>query len=213
MLRALDHQNIIKIQDADINVQIQDGGASSTRHVACIATELATKGDFFNYLSKGALPVPVMKHYASQLIQATHYMHAMGFCHRDLKVENILVDESYTLKIADFGLSCTTSGSKGTGFSSRLVGTVCYMAPELLLKRPYQPQVVDMFSLGVIFFMMYTGNAPFERADYKDPLYKLIALNEQSTFFKYHQAQLPRGRKFSAEFKDLMSMMLALQPF
>jgi len=173
---------------------------------------LAAKGDFFNYLTKGGLPVPIMKHYATQLIQATHYMHAMGFAHRDLKVENILVDGDYNLKVADFGLSCNISGTTGNGFSNRFVGTVCYMAPEQLLRRQYQPQVVDTFALGVIFFMMYTGNAPFERADFKDPLYRLIALNEQSTFFKYH-LEGKDERFFTPEFKDLISQMLALQPF
>ena len=121
-----------------------------------------------------------------KLMRGLQYLHGKGFAHRDIKLENILVDVNYNLKICDFGLACPIEGSTGDGFSNRAVGTISYMAPELILGSKYQGIVADMFALGVVFFMMYAGQAPFQKADFDDPLFYLIALNKHETFFKYH---------------------------
>ena len=88
----------------------------------------------------------------------------MGFSHRDLKPANFLLDKDYDLKIVDFGFACSLSGSDGKGFNSSIVGTPGYMAPEILSHQPYQGQVVDLFALGVILFILYSGHPPFEMA-------------------------------------------------
>lgn len=137
-----------------------DSGKKSK--VSYIAAELCKKGELFDYLAnKGGFSIPVTKYYAKQLIHGIYYMHASGVAHRDLKCENILVDDQYDLKITDFGFACPISGDDDRGYCNDYVGSKQYMAPEIHMGVRYQPQTVDWFSFGVILFMMYSGRAPF----------------------------------------------------
>jgi BR serine/threonine kinase len=85
------------------------------------------------------------------------------------------------------------------------------MAPELLGNRPYQPQVVDWYAFGVILFMLGSGHAPFTKADLNDPHFFCIAKGDMKRFWLAHEQNMSEG--FSEEFKDLISSMLAYQPF
>ena len=181
--------------------------------VGYIATELLPKGELLSYLiGKGGLSMPVVKYYAKQLVDGITYMHRQGIAHRDLKLENVLLDADFNLKIADFGFACPIQGENGLGFSNRFVGTVQYMAPELLAGRTYQPQVADWFSFGVMLFMMCSGSAPFVKADLSDPHFACLARNDLNKFWKSHEQGRASGF-FPAEFKDLISHLLAYQPF
>lgn len=81
------------------------------------------------------------------------------------------------------------------------------MAPEILLKEPYQGHVVDLFALGIILFILYAGHPPFNMAHPNDSHYKLIATNRADLFWKYHSNRKPAGF-FSDSFKDLITNML-----
>ena len=86
------------------------------------------------------------------------------------------------------------------------------MAPEILSKVPYQGNVVDLFALGVILFIMKAGRPPFFEANVKtDPLYKLLADNRPENFWMAH-SQGKEARFFSQDFKDLITLMLHEQP-
>lgn len=131
-------------------------------------------------------------------------MHGQGIAHRDLKLENVLLDDNYNIKLADFGFACPIQGENGSGLSTRFVGTLQYMAPELMAGRPYQPQVVDWFALGVMLFMMYSGSAPFVKADLSDAFFNCIARNDLDRFWRAHEKAHEPGF-FTPEFKDLIS--------
>ena len=152
-----------------------------------------------------------MKFYAKQLLTGLHEMHKAGICHRDLKLENLVLDADFNLKIIDFGLACPIQGEEGSGFCQERVGTTNHMAPEILLGMRYQPVTADLFSLGVIFFALFNGVMPFSKADSEDKYYKLIALHKQNLFWAAHEAHY--GDTFSNEFKDLMNLMFAYQPY
>ena len=123
-------------------------------------------GELFSYIQEeGPFSEPLCRYYFKQLIKGIYYLHSKGFAHRDLKPQNILLDENYNLKIIDFGFICSLQGKGGTGFNTSRVGTPGYMAPELLSNKSYQGHVVDLFSLGVILFVMYVGRPPFSVAD------------------------------------------------
>ena len=118
--------------------------------------------------------MPIVRNYVDQIIQAVGAIHAAGVCHRDLKLENIVLDSTFGIKVIDFGISCSLSGNQNTGFCTKRekVGTLGYMAPELLLECKYQPNMADFFSLGVIIFILVTGHLPFEEATINDRHYK-----------------------------------------
>ena len=102
----LNHPNIIKVIEAKKSVIMTENDKKTK--VAFIAQELAPRGDFFNYLVKnGGLPTPIVLYYAKQLLMAVNHMHTKEVAHRDLKCENILLDNNFNLKVADFGLACS----------------------------------------------------------------------------------------------------------
>ena len=73
----------------------------------------------------------VCKTFFVQIIAALAFMHEQGIAHRDLKPQNCLLDQNFTIKIADFGFSCPLSGTTQEGFSTTRLGTPQYMAPEI----------------------------------------------------------------------------------
>ena len=93
------------------------------------------------------------------------YLHDIQICHRDLKLENILIDERNNLKLIDFGFSvCTPHDSKLKIFC----GTPSYMAPEIVLKKEYNGFATDVWSLGVILYLILAGNHPFKGASERE---------------------------------------------
>jgi len=182
--------------------------------VCALVGELAPNGSLFDVVSKsGAMKPELVRYYAMQIIQATHYIHCQGFVHRDLKPENLLLDERFNLKLADFGLADSIRGTHSSGLERKnFIGTLGYMAPEIHLRVPYQGQVVDLFAIGVIIFVMHAGRFPFKEATQKDAYYKYICRREFTKFWSLHEKNLPAGT-FSLEFKDLITNMLAFQPF
>lgn len=135
-------------------------------------------------------------------------MHLNNVCHRDLKPENILLDENYNLKIADFGFSAHLDGQDGTGFLKSSLGTEGYMAPEINEKKIYLGSSVDIFSAGIILFIMFTGHPPFHKAIDSDPYYKLIITDRNSTFWEAHSRNKEKNF-FSPDFINLMNSILA----
>ena len=112
---------------------------SNSTSTPCIVYEYAANGDLFSYLVKRErLPTPIAKFYALQLIRAVGVMHAAQVCHRDLKLDNLVLDSDYNLKIVDFGIACKLSGDHGSGFCRQAkCGTQGYMAPEVLADMKY----------------------------------------------------------------------------
>jgi carbon catabolite-derepressing protein kinase len=102
-----------------------------------------------------------------------------------LKPENILLNARYGLKIADFGLSAKKEGKYGLGIHYSQVGTRQYQAPEVLEKRSYKGESVDVFSMGVILFIMVTGTLPYiGEANIKDHLYQHIKTKSPEQFWE-----------------------------
>ncbi|KAF3613822.1 Serine/threonine-protein kinase SRK2A [Capsicum chinense] len=135
-------------------------------HLA-IVMEYAAGGELFERIcNAGRFSEDEARYFFQQLISGVHYCHNLQICHRDLKLENTLLDGSAAprLKICDFGYSKSSllhSRPKST------VGTPAYIAPEVLSRREYDGKLADVWSCGVTLYVMLVGAYPFE--DQEDP--------------------------------------------
>lgn len=101
-----------------------------------------------------------------QIVEGLHHLHSIGFVHRDIKPQNILLDRSGCVKIADFGFACEfLQGS----MMDTLCGSPMYMAPEILLQKKYDNKV-DVWSIGILSYELLTGKPPFTGINCQDLL-------------------------------------------
>lgn len=173
--------------------------------------EFVGGGELFDFVAEtGKFSEKVARTYFHQMMNGLHYMHQKGYAHRDIKPENLLLSHLFILKIADFGFSCLIKGKDGTGVLRTKLGTEGYMAPEIPNKK-YEGKSVDIFASGVILFIMYAGNPPFEKATPTDPYYKILKEKKYDIFWKAHSRKRPVGF-FSESFKDLFQRLVAFDP-
>lgn len=179
--------------------------------VAYMVLEFVEGGELFDFVSLGAFSEKICRFYFKQMLQVIHHAHKNGVAHRDLKPENIMLDKEFNVKIADFGFAAPTQGRDGSGFLNTRLGTVAYMSPELISAEPYQGHIADIFALGIILFIMYSGHPPFNSASPADTHYKLLVTNRADLFWKSHEKSHAAAGKvpfFSEDFKDLITNML-----
>ena len=155
ILKMSQHPNLIKMLDV----------FESIEHIY-IVMELLEGGDMFSYLEKRKFRVTEQR--ASRIIHSLaaglFYLHSYGIVHRDLKPENVLMvskTEDSDVKIVDFGLSKMVGPAQ---LSTEPFGTLSYVAPEVLLKKPYG-KAVDVWSLGVLAYLLMVGSLPFDHED------------------------------------------------
>ncbi|KAM3850294.1 testis-specific serine/threonine-protein kinase 2-like, partial [Diretmus argenteus] len=165
-----------------------------------IVLELCSDGDLMTYISrKGKLREDLGRCYFKQLAAAMKYLHNKGIVHRDLKCDNLLLDNVY-LKVSDFGLSRKVKyGAKCHVVvpSTTNCGTINYMAPEVIKKIPYDPKAADVWSMGVTLYVMLTGYLPF------NPLDERLLQRQME-----HRIAYPITLSVSPEVKDLILRML-----
>ncbi|KAG2064512.1 Pkinase-domain-containing protein [Suillus decipiens] len=128
-----------------------------------IVTELCCGGELFDYLAeKGRLSERESSIIFGQLALAVAYLHEKGIVHRDLKLENVLLDEHCRVKLGDFGF--TREYDRGV-YMETFCGTTGYAAPEVLQGKRYLGPEVDVWSMGVILYCLLTGTLPFDDDD------------------------------------------------
>jgi len=103
-----------------------------------------------------------------QLISAVSYCHGLGLAHRDIKLENIMMNSSENIKLIDFGLcDFVTDNNNRKRYCQDSVGSPAYIAPEILSGKPYDGQVADIWSCGVVLYALLFGRFPYSPAQYK----------------------------------------------
>jgi aurora kinase len=147
----VDHPNILKIY-----------GYFDDSEKVYLVLEYAHRGDLYSQIRRRNQMTPrVIATYVIQIAQALDYMHDLYIIHRDLKPENMLINHVGLIKIADFGWACHSKKDK----QDIIVGTVQYMAPEMLRGTGYTFSV-DTWSLGILFYEMLTSDVPFNGTDF-----------------------------------------------
>ncbi|KAG8499315.1 hypothetical protein CXB51_005875 [Gossypium anomalum] len=193
--RSLKHPNIVRFKEVLL----------TPTHLA-IVMEYAAGGELFERIcSAGRFSEDEARFFFQQLISGVSYCHSMQICHRDLKLENTLLDGSTAprVKICDFGYSKSSvlhSQPKST------VGTPAYIAPEVLSKKEYDGKIADVWSCGVTLFVMLVGAYPFE--DPNDPK------NFKNTIGRILSAHysIPDYVRASVECKHLLSRIFVANP-
>jgi serine/threonine protein kinase len=129
-----------------------------------LVQELAECGTLYEYLQKkGTLGMTEIKRIGYQLLSALQYLEERHVMHRDIKLENILLDKELNPKLSDFGWSVHSMNCLRKSFC----GTILYLSPEMVNKKAYSHRV-DIWSTGVLLFELASGNPPFYCADLED---------------------------------------------
>eukprot|EP00252_Welwitschia_mirabilis_P016457 TRINITY_DN362_c0_g1_i2.p1 TRINITY_DN362_c0_g1~~TRINITY_DN362_c0_g1_i2.p1 ORF type:complete len:438 (+),score=26.88 TRINITY_DN362_c0_g1_i2:446-1759(+) len=150
VMRLVRHPNIVHLHEVM---------ASKTK--IYFVMEYVKGGELFNRVSKGKVKEEDARKYFQQLISAVDFCHSRGVYHRDLKPENLLLDEDGNLKISDFGLSALQEHLHKDGLLHTTCGTPAYVAPEVITKKGYDGAKADIWSCGVILFVLMAGYLPF----------------------------------------------------
>ncbi|KAJ3738718.1 Pkinase-domain-containing protein [Lentinula detonsa] len=163
-----------------------------------IVTELCSGGELFDYLTeKGRLSEDETRFLFGQLCLAVAYLHEKGIVHRDLKLENVLLDERCRVKLGDFGF--TREFERGV-LMDTFCGTTGYASPEMLQGKKYLGAEVDIWSLGVILYVLLTGMLPFDDDD------------EQIMRDKVILGEFEDPEWLSEDARDLMKNILQKEP-
>ncbi|CAH9074808.1 unnamed protein product [Cuscuta europaea] len=154
VMRLVRHPNIILLYEV-----------MATKTKIYFVIELAKGGELFNKLAKGRLKEDVARKYFHQLLNAVDFCHSQGVYHRDLKPENLLLDEDGNMKVSDFGLSALAESKRQDGLLHTTCGTPAYVAPEVINMKGYDGAKSDIWSCGVILYVMLAGYLPFHESN------------------------------------------------
>ena len=173
--------------------------------------DYASKGETFDYLvsAQRGLIERHAKLFFKKILEGVRACHISGICHRDLKMQNILLDDGYNPKICDFGFATEIKGMDGSGKLTDYLGTLNYAAPEIFLHKPYNGLKADIFSLGVVLINLVTSKIGFIQANRKDKYYKLIIIRNYQAYWNKVRDQLG---EMSQELKNLYQKMICFDP-
>jgi serine/threonine protein kinase len=196
IMKMINHHHVVSVKDV-----------FATSAKIFIVLEFVGGGELFDKIAnEGKLPEEKARFYFKQLVEGLEHCHSNGICHRDLKPENLLLDTDGNLKISDFGFSTLNIGDADGdgGQRAELLHTTCgtpnYVAPEVLGKDGYDGKKADVWSIGVILYVLLAGYLPFDENT-------MAAL-----FSKIKSADYEFPDWFSPEARDLIATILVPDP-
>lgn len=189
VMKKVNHPNIVQLYEV-----------MATKTKIYFVMEFAKGGELFSKVAKGKLKEDMARKYFQQLIGAVDYCHSRGVYHRDLKPENLLLDENGDLKVSDFGLSALVESRRHDDLLHTVCGTPAYAAPEVLCRKGYDGAKADIWSCGVILFVLLAGYLPFHDSNLME-MYKKIG-----------KADYKCPNWFSHEARKLLSRILNPNP-
>eukprot|EP00826_Nyctotherus_ovalis_P013290 TRINITY_DN1356_c0_g2_i1.p1 TRINITY_DN1356_c0_g2~~TRINITY_DN1356_c0_g2_i1.p1 ORF type:complete len:610 (+),score=139.46 TRINITY_DN1356_c0_g2_i1:186-2015(+) len=213
-LKGLDHEGILKIHEVNLNGHYtkRSNGKLTSVEVAYAVLQLAPNGDLFDFIAAAdGLSEDAARWYFERILGAVHYLHSRGIAHRDIKLENVLLDENYNPLICDFGLSARLEKIQFmTNDPANRVGTENCMSPELFHNAEHSPIKDDIFALGYLLFMLVAKHQPFQRPTADNSYYYLIKNNMILQY--WHFMEKFHSQKWcTKEFKHLVTSMFSAE--
>ncbi|KAL4237519.1 protein serine/threonine kinase [Mactra antiquata] len=154
IIAQVNHPNVIKMYEL-----------MEFHNKVYIAMEHAGHGDMLEFIKlRGAIPEEKAKPMFKQMVNAIEYLHNNQIVHRDLKCENLLLDNSNNVKVSDFGFARTFENGD---VSKTFCGSAAYAAPEVLRGEPYNLPLHDIWAMGVILYIMVCGSMPYDDSNIK----------------------------------------------
>lgn len=158
--QTLKHPNIVRFHDF-----------SEDRKNVYFYLEFAPEGDLLKFVETQQPNESDLSVILYQIGQALDFCHGYGVVHRDVKPENILIDQRHTPKLTDFGY-CDQVGRDGYCKNPRFCGTTDYMAPEMVDEKPCS-YPLDVWAFGVMIFDLLCGEAPFQEKDHNSTYHRI----------------------------------------
>ncbi|KAG5682439.1 hypothetical protein PVAND_011791 [Polypedilum vanderplanki] len=187
IMKRLDHPHIIKLY------QVME-----SQSMIYIVSEYASQGEIFDYIAKyGRLNERAARHKFWQILSAVEYCHSQNIVHRDLKAENLLLDSNMNIKIADFGFSNFYTPGE---LLSTWCGSPPYAAPEVFEGKKYTGPEIDIWSLGVVLYVLVCGALPFDGSTLQSLRDRVLSGRFRIPFF------------MSSDCESLIRKMLVLDP-
>ncbi|XP_034231688.1 testis-specific serine/threonine-protein kinase 1-like [Thrips palmi] len=144
-----------------------------------IFMRFADNGDLLDFVkNKGPVQEAQSRLWFRQMTSGLHYLHAKNIAHRDLKCENVLLSRRFNVKLADFGFAryCVDADGRRV-LSQTYCGSAAYAAPEVVSGTPYNPKLADVWSLGIILFIMLNARMPFDDVNLQKLLRDQVSRN------------------------------------
>ena len=200
------NNNITENENLSLNIDIP-----RKEQIYFEVIEYAPNGELKDYIlgPSTRLPEKISAKIFSKIVKTIQYIHANNIAHCDIKPENILLDKNYSPKLSDFGFSQSFKGDEGDYMLYKFSGTDIYCAPET--RKAYitgfNGVKHDIFSLGVLLFVITIGSFPFDRASYSDEKYRFIVKKNYKRYWEYFNFV-----DISEEFKDLINKLICVTP-
>ena len=177
--------------------------SKKTKIVNYIQLQYLQNGSLFDYIyyPKKGFGENFTRLILRGLLNALDHIQRVNIAHLDIKTENIMIDDAFNILIADFGFASKNSNSITT-----FRGTEGYVPPEVYAKEEFNGIFADIFALGVVLFVVVTGQMPFKTATPNDSYYKMLMGGEYEEFWG------KRNIKLSENFKVLFNMMISFIP-
>ncbi|KAM0029883.1 putative protein kinase CAMK-CAMKL-CHK1 family [Helianthus debilis subsp. tardiflorus] len=188
--RLLRHPHIVELREV-----------LATKSKIYYVMEYVSGGELFAKVARGGrVKEDVARKYFQQLISAVDFCHSRGVSHRDIKPENLLLNSNDDLKITDFGFSALPEQKRYDGLLHTQCGTPAYVAPEVLRKKGYDGAKADIWSCGVVLYVLLAGFLPFHDE------------NIMNLYRKIFKAEYEFPPWFTAETRKLISKILMADP-
>jgi len=210
-LQIIRHPNILQVYSINSEGYYEKYYPEVKRiPVVYAVMQLAQGGDLFDFLtSTGALSEDMARFFFIKILNTIEYLHYSGIAHRDIKLENILLDQDFNPLLTDFGLSRKLSEiGFVTNNPSHRVGTERTMSPELLGNGFHSAIKDDLFALGYLLFMMVARHPPFLSTGINNEHYRLLRENRVLEYWKDVDS-VHSSKWCSDNFKHLITIMLA----